>query len=93
MSTSGGTNSSASESLGLLLHELVIGGDGVSLELEFQLGGDEQRPDLQQLLETVVRESAKQLDNDRQQDQQKRGEEQEKILQALLQLVPDSPIR
>lgn len=82
--------SAAKESPGVLLHELVVGGDGVALELEFLLGGDEQRPHLHELLKAVA--SATATDRDRQQEQ-KEQQQQDKLLQALVQLAPASPIR
>ena len=71
--TANASETSSWESLGVSLHELVIGDDGVALECEFELGGDDQRDDLHGLLEAVV--------------------SQEKLLQALVQLVPDAPVR
>ena len=73
----------------MLLHELVVGGDGVALELEFVLGGHEQRPHLRQLLQKAAADATA-TDPDHQEEQQ---EQQEKLLQALVQLAPDSPIR
>jgi hypothetical protein len=82
--------SAAKESPGVLLHELVVGGDGVALELEFLLGGDEQRPHLHELLKAVANAAA--TDRDHQQEQ-KEQQQQDKLLQALVQLAPASPIR
>ena len=87
---SANAGSAAKESPGVLLHELVVGGDGVALELEFLLGGDEQRPHLHELLKAVA--SATATDRDRQQEQ-KEQQQQDKLLQALVQLAPASPIR
>ena len=89
-SSSANADSAAKESPGVLLHELVVGGDGVALELEFLLGGDEQRPHLHELLKAVANATA--TDRDRQQEQ-KEQQQQDKLLQALVQLAPDSPIR
>ena len=83
--------SAAKESPGVLLHELVVGGDGVALELEFLLGGDEQRPHLHELLKAVANATA--TDRDRQQEQKEQQQQQDKLLQALVQLAPASPIR
>ena len=72
----------ASKALGVLLHELVIGGDGMAFQLNFQLGGDDQRPDMQALLKAVAPSPS-----------DSESEEHELLLQALLELVPDEPIR
>ena len=94
-SVSANADSAAKESPGVLLHELVVGGDGVALELEFLLGGDEQRPHLHELLKAVANATA--TDRDRQQEQkeqqQQQQQQQDKLLQALVQLAPASPIR
>ena len=74
----------ASKALGVLLHELVIGGDGMAFQLNFQLGGDDQRPHMQQLLKAVAASAS---------DSKSESEEHERLLQALLELVPDAPIR
>ena len=91
--------SAAKESPGVLLHELMVGGDGVALDLEFLLGGDEQRPHLHKLLKAVANATATDPDHQQeqkeqqQQQQQQQQQEQDKLLQALVQLAPDSPIR
>ena len=72
----------ASKALGVLLHELVIGGDGMAFQLNFQLGGDDQRPDMQALLKAVAPSPS-----------DSESEEHDRLLQALLELVPDAPIR
>ena len=89
-SSSANAASAAKESPGVLLHELVVGGDGVALDLEFLLGGDEQRPHLHKLLKAVANATA--TDPDHQQEQREQQQE-DKLLQALVQLAPDSPIR
>ena len=90
-SVSANAGSVAKESPGVLLHELVVGGDGVALELEFLLGGDEQRPHLHTLLKAVANATA--TDPDHQQEQKEQQHQQDKLLQALVQLAPASPIR
>ena len=84
--------SAAKESPGVLLHELVVGGDGVALDLEFLLGGDEQRPHLHKLLKAVANATATDPDHQQEQKEQQQ-QQQDKLLQALVQLAPDSPIR
>ena len=90
-SSGANADSAAKQSPGVLLHELVVGGDGVALELEFLLGGDEQRPHLHTLLKAVANATA--TDPDHQQEQKEQQHQQDKLLQALVQLAPASPIR
>ena len=73
----------ATEPLGVLLHEMTIAGEGVEIELELELGGNEQLPHLQRLLEAVVHKNPT-----KHQQHQQEGT----LMQALPRLVPASAI-